>query len=164
MDNTNQPKNSNDLNSFTETAKGVWEAITKTTDGFVTSSKSKLQKVSLQNEVKDAYTRLGNATYDANRLGLKNDEVIGLIMNEIDDLKSQIDQLTQQIDISENINRCPSCNAANLLDAKFCSQCGTQLPEMKDQTTETCGCSDNQCDCEVASEENVAEDSENDVQ
>lgn len=147
--NNNNNNNSNDFNTLTDTAKGVWNAITRTTDDFFNSSKAKLQKANLQSQVKDAYTRLGNAVYDSKRSGQNNDEIIGLIFNEIDSLKAQLDQLDQQIDACDNINRCPQCGAANPIDSKFCAQCGAPLPEVvkPQDTAESCDCTDGTCGC-----------------
>lgn len=110
------------MNALTGAAQSV---SNKTKDG-VELNRLNSESRSAENELTGTYTQLGRAYVDSE--GVSN-ETIDSLLARAKELRLKLVALEQQKLSLKNRNRCPGCGAVMSKNAKFCSNCGTRMPE-----------------------------------
>lgn len=114
-------------NDLFDKAMSVANAAGKKTGEVVESSKLKLQVLSLNNDIEEAYQRLGTLVYRANKTGVENDQPVADVIQELDELLGELGGLEDKIAQLRQVKKCSNCGASCPVDAHFCSRCGMIL-------------------------------------
>ncbi len=83
----------------------------------------------INGELEKLYGSLGRAYYDAQKNGAEDLSALNAFVEKIDAALVRMDEIRQQRDRLRQQRRCPSCNAVQPIEARFCSVCGTRMPE-----------------------------------
>lgn len=115
------------FDNFIEKAKDVCDVATKKTGEFVEVSKIKLDCISINNEIKRLYEKLGSCIYSMVKANYENQDVVDSIIEEIDDCKKQLHILNQKLSELKNINVCTGCGFKNPKENYYCAKCGSRI-------------------------------------
>lgn len=105
---------------------------TKKTGTAVELSKLKLQMMQLRSQMQSTYERVGILTYEQQKTGTDNYELISVCIKEIDSLLVQINELNAAIATIKDGVKCPNCNTANPIDTPYCKNCGVNLSKNRE--------------------------------
>src|SRR6056297_1126472 len=129
--------------------KGVDKASKKSAE-LAGKTKLQTQIISLKNDKKNEINELGNLTYQMLKEGNLEEELLNAKFGKIIKLEDEIlekedkkENISNEIENEENEENeeniedveevvditCPNCGEKNLLEAKFCKNCGTKLSE-----------------------------------
>lgn len=114
------------LNETFDKAKEIFSVAKQKTDETVTIAKKKYEITVLEGKVNKAYTELGKCAYTE----LADKEVsenIKRLIDEITNLKQQIEIERAELIKTKSKRVCPKCSAAVSDDANFCNVCGEKL-------------------------------------
>ncbi len=100
---------------------------TKKTGTAVELSKLKLQIMQLRSQMQSTYERIGILTYEQQKNGTDNFELVSVCIKEVDSLLVQINEINASIAAIKDGIRCPNCNAANPVNTTYCKSCGVNL-------------------------------------
>ncbi len=103
-------------------AKEMASAAYKKTEEAIIIQKQKLELVSLNTKLNDAFSSLGKALYNKD-IDLSGEEEI---VNEIKALEEQIAALNSEIRKAKCKDNCVVCGKEIEKDAAFCSHCGAK--------------------------------------
>jgi rRNA maturation endonuclease Nob1 len=115
------------VDEFVFMARNAADVASKKTGEVVETSKIRYQMKQVEWEIEKAYAKLGAIVYEAKKSADNFDEVIGLAVSEIDDLKARYEDLGEKMRNYKNMVKCPGCGKENDLNGAFCSRCGTPL-------------------------------------
>lgn len=104
------------------------QSVSSMTKDSVEISRLSNEARNATNELNGTYTQIGRAFVDANG---EITETIESLCARAKELKAKITSLEQQKMALRNQRSCPSCGAVMGKNARFCSNCGTQLPEVE---------------------------------
>lgn len=113
------------LDNLFNKARDVANDMGKKANDVVEVSKLKLSVVSLGSDIDKAYQKLGLMTYEMEKSGTRNNELIDGCVAEIDSLKVKLDEVNEKVDGIRNVFRCESCGNAVDAGAQFCPMCGS---------------------------------------
>ena len=105
--------------------KAAQTVSTKTKDNMEYSRLSSASK-NLNNELDRLCTQIGRTYVDSD--GQAIDELKAL-SEGARELMAQLEELERRKLQVRNQNRCPNCGSVMTLDMRFCSNCGTKMPE-----------------------------------
>jgi hypothetical protein len=114
-------------NSFVEKAREIFDNLGKKTDEAIRISKLKASKATIKLELRDAYSKLGGAFYDARKYGNNNEAQISQLVLNIDTLIEKTHTLDANINDLINKSICKVCGTVNLKTARYCQHCGALL-------------------------------------
>lgn len=100
---------------------------TKKTGTAVELSKLKLQVMQLRSQVQSTYERIGILTYEQQKNGTDNYELVSVCITEIDSLLVHINEINANIATIRDGVKCPNCDATNPADTTYCKSCGVNL-------------------------------------
>lgn len=100
---------------------------TKKTGTAVELSKLKLQMMQMRSQIQSTYERIGILTYEQQKTGTDNFELVSVCIKEIDSLLVQINEINANIALIKDGVKCPNCNASNPVDTTYCKNCGVNL-------------------------------------
>ena len=90
-------------------------------------AKLRVRIVSLEADVKDRLSQIGELLYATHTGAPTESEVLLEKLQEIDGLKAEIAQLQSEIRKEESAHTCPTCGAFVKEGDAFCGACGGQL-------------------------------------
>jgi len=117
-------------NTFDEIFDGVKDIASKAgkkTSEIVDISKTKLEIVSINSDIRKSFEKLGSLVYNSKKKDCENDDIVKSCIEEIDALYTRLDECKTKIDAAKNVIRCPECGTANNIIAAYCYACGTKL-------------------------------------
>lgn len=132
------------MDSFKQSiTKGI-TALNVKTNNFMEESKCKTYIVTLQNEIKDLKTAIGNQVYENWTNGQEpvagTEELLAQIKAKVEEIATQEEKMRQLVEAehqilgnsapqqeTENVIFCSQCGTKNAANYKFCCKCGTPL-------------------------------------
>lgn len=117
------------IDDLFEQAKSMVNVAAKKTNEVVEISKLKLDCLKINSEIKGMYEKLGRTAYNMHHDSYKNDHLLKSLCEEIDELLSKLNDLTEKIADKQNVVICPVCRAKNLQDSFYCSKCGAKIKD-----------------------------------
>lgn len=115
------------VDEFVFMAKNAAGVASKKTNEVVESSRVRYQMKQVEWEIEKAYAKLGAIVYESKKSADNFEEVIGLAISEIDDLKERYNDYSDKLRMYKNVVRCPGCAHENEVTDSFCSRCGSPL-------------------------------------
>lgn len=115
------------VDEFVFMAKNAADVASKKTGEVVESSKLRYQMKQVEWDIEKAYAKLGAIVYESKKSTDNFDEVIGLAISEIDDLKLRYEDCSDRLRMYKNVVKCPGCGRENEVTDSFCSRCGSPL-------------------------------------
>lgn len=117
------------LDNVVNTTKNVAATAGKKTDGAIKTSKLKLKSSQLNSDIKNKNEKLGALVYEMSKTGEKDTEAFDTLIAEIDAAKSELEDISKQLDELKGMVACPVCGVKTDNDNAFCPKCGAKLPE-----------------------------------
>lgn len=117
-------------------AKDVADVAGKKTGEIVELSRLKMQCVSVNNDIKHLYEKLGNAVYSMAKSDYENPELVQSLIDDIDEELEHLNELNDRIADLKNINICSCCGNKNPAEACYCAKCGNRLTREFDEEYE----------------------------
>lgn len=105
---------------------------TKKTGTAVEVSKMKLQIMQLRSQIQSTYERIGILTYEQQKTGTDNYELVSVCIKEIDSLLVHINEINANIATIKDGVKCPNCNTTNPVDTTYCKSCGVNLNKTRE--------------------------------
>lgn len=118
--------------SVMNVVRNAASVATKKTGTAVELSKLKLQIMQLRSQIQSTYERIGILTYEQEKTGTDNYELVSVCIKEIDSLLVQINEINSNIAVLKDGVKCPNCNATNPADTTYCKSCGVNMNKDKD--------------------------------
>ena len=110
-----------------DVAADVAFGMGKKTGELLSVAKLRVRIVSLEADVKDRLSQVGELLYATHTGAPTESEVLLEKLQEIDGLKAEIAQLQSEIRKEESAHTCPTCGAFVKEGDAFCGACGGQL-------------------------------------
>lgn len=107
--------------------KSAASTVSKKTNDIVDYSKLKFTASGLSNEIRKKYQSLGEEVYACSKIGTDDSKSIELLIQEIDELKEQLQSTNDLINLAKNKITCPVCKAILDKDSQFCNKCGSKI-------------------------------------
>lgn len=117
------------LDDVVVNAKAAAAVVSKKANYVYDSSKQKLAASELRSEINKKLKELGALTYKSQTMSVDCTEEIIKIVNEITELKENLDTINQNIASAKNQKRCPQCEANVPKNSLFCNICGAKLED-----------------------------------
>lgn len=113
------------------------EKAMKKSGGILEIQKLKLQKASLESDLKDAYAQVGELYIEekAEQDSVPSAEMTALF-NRVEDCRKAISDIEHKITGLRGVVICPNCGAEADKDSLYCPKCGTKLEPQKEEQTE----------------------------
>ena len=92
----------------------------------------KLQMMQLRSQMQSTYERIGILTYEQQKTGTDNFDLVSVCIKEVDSLLTQINDLNVMIAAIKDGVKCPNCQTANAIDTPYCKSCGANLGKAKE--------------------------------
>ncbi|MDL2252853.1 zinc ribbon domain-containing protein [Ruminococcaceae bacterium OttesenSCG-928-I18] len=118
-----------ELDRIMDVAGRVADKAARATSTVVERGKDKMELYTLQQKLSKAQKQLGALVYMLHKTGQENQPMVEHYINEIDELKAQIEFLQPTETVAVQVHECPSCGAEGMGDAMFCRRCGAKLSE-----------------------------------
>ena len=109
--------------------KSAANTVSKKTSNIVDYSKLKFTASGLSNEISKKYKTLGEEVYACSKIGVEDSRSIELLIQEIDELKAQLQTTNEYITAARHKVICPKCKAELDKDCLFCSKCGAKIEQ-----------------------------------
>lgn len=119
------------FSSVMNRVKEVASVATKKTGTAVELSKLKLQILQIRSQIQSTYERIGILTYDQEKTGTDNYELVSICIKEIDSLLVEINEINASIAVIKEGIKCPNCSTSNPPDTIYCKSCGVNLNKKK---------------------------------
>ena len=117
------------LDNVVNTTKNVAATAGKKTDEAIKTSKLKFKSSQLNNDIKNKNEKLGALVYEMSKSGEKDTEAFDALIAEIDTAKTELDEISKQLDELKGRVTCTACGFKTDNDNAFCPKCGAKLPE-----------------------------------
>lgn len=131
------------LDDVVVNAKAAASVVSKKATYVYDSSKQKLAAAELRGEINKKLKELGALTYKSQTSSADCNADITRIVNEITELKENLDTINQNLASAKNQKKCPQCEANVPKNSLFCNICGAKLEdevladEDENETTES---------------------------
>lgn len=112
-----------------QTAKTAAKTVGKKAEEVLDLSKRKLAMSETEGKLEDAYCELGEVYYSVLKNEATDSGRAEELVSEIDDLKSQLEAIREEIARLTNKSVCPACGAQCDENSVFCSKCGARLTD-----------------------------------
>ncbi|MDP4132912.1 MAG: zinc ribbon domain-containing protein [Bacillota bacterium] len=93
----------------------------------VNVAKLKIKETELESRLENLFTAIGRAMYTEHQEETDSSVEISGILEEIDKLKSELYECKEEINKLTKMNTCPGCGKTVSDEAKYCSECGTNM-------------------------------------
>ncbi len=113
-------------------AKTAASAVSKKAATVYEASRHKISASEIRGEINKKLKDLGKYTYKASVYGIDMSEQINAAVEEISELKENLDIINAHIDDIKNQKKCPKCEAKIPKNSKFCNICGAKLDDYDD--------------------------------
>jgi hypothetical protein len=107
--------------------KSAATTVSKKTNDIVDYSKLRFTASGLVNEIRKKYQTLGEEVYTCSKIGSNDSQDIELIIQEIDDLKAQLQATNELLTTARHKITCPKCKAVLDKESAFCNKCGAKI-------------------------------------
>ena len=108
-------------------AKSMAECVGEKAGNFVDMSKLKISIAEENNELKKKFESLGKFVYDSEKNGMGDKISIQHYIDEIDSIQKNIEKMEKEMSMLKKQVMCSKCGCKNQSDAKYCSNCGSEL-------------------------------------
>lgn len=125
------------MDFFEEIGMKITKAGQKTkeiTNNLADIAKLNSQMNEISKDIKNLYTKLGETYFQ--KFGISPLDGLEEICSEIQKNKEELEVLQNKINRLKGIRPCPNCGSGNSVDAKFCSNCSTQLPVIEEKSND----------------------------
>lgn len=110
-------------------AKTAASVVSKKATYVYDSSKQKLAAAEIRGEINKKLKELGALTYKSQTASIECSDEILSIVNEITELKENLDTINQNLASAKNQKKCPQCEANVPKNSLFCNICGAKLED-----------------------------------
>ncbi|MCH5297635.1 MAG: zinc ribbon domain-containing protein [Ruminococcus sp.] len=110
-------------------AKTAASVVSKKATYVYGSSKQKLAAAEIRGEINKKLKELGALTYKSHTASVDCTDEILSIVNEITELKENLDTINQNLASAKNQKKCPQCEANVPKNSLFCNICGAKLED-----------------------------------
>lgn len=117
------------LDDVVVNAKAAASVVSKKATFVYDSSKQKLAAAELRGEINKKLKELGALTYKSQTSSVDCTDDITRIVNEITELKENLDTINQNLASAKNQKKCPQCEANVPKNSLFCNICGAKLED-----------------------------------
>ena len=117
------------LDDVVVNAKAAASVVSKKATFVYDSSKQKLAAAELRGEINKKLKELGALTYKSQTSSVDCNADITRIVNEITELKENLDTINQNLASAKNQKKCPQCEANVPKNSLFCNICGAKLED-----------------------------------
>ena len=114
------------FNDFKEIFTNAAQSVTNKTKDSVEITRLSSESRNITGEIENLYREIGRTYVDSK--GTDSAALEDLCAKVIE-LRDRLDALERQKLLLRNQNRCPSCGAVMAKGARFCSNCGSRMPE-----------------------------------
>lgn len=115
-------------------AKSAAAVVSKKAGEIIDLSKLRISLASLRSELSKQYQALGEAVFNNDPV-----EEIDAIKEEITAVKQNISDIEDILSNARNSVTCPACGEKLNKNARYCSTCGTAIPNAKKNVCVSCG-------------------------
>ena len=114
-------------------AKQVLDTAGRKTGTAVELSRLKLQLMQLRSQVQSTYERIGTLTYEQQKTGTDNYDLIVVCIQEVDELLVEINEINARISEIKDGVVCARCHTVNPAGTAYCKSCGNRLKKSKEK-------------------------------
>ncbi len=111
------------------TLKSAANVAVEKTEKIIDVSKLKINLTEQNSKLSKCFEELGRLTYSASKNSNSSEEEKDKVIEKIDDIYSQIKEISDQIALSKNQVRCKKCGYDNDNEMTYCGRCGSLLKE-----------------------------------
>ncbi len=118
------------MSLFEEFKKNVTdftENVAKKSSTVIETQKLKMQKSSLESDLRDCYVALGKLYEKVLKGGCGEDSSEGRIMAKLSSIRSQAADIEESLRKMKGVVCCPSCGQSISKEFDFCPKCGASL-------------------------------------
>ena len=115
------------LDQAMNSAKQVISTAGRKTGTAMELSKMKLQVMQLRSQVQSTYERIGTLTYEQQKVGTDNYDLIVVCIQEVDELLTEINEINAKISEMKDGVDCSRCRTVNSAGTVYCKSCGNRL-------------------------------------
>lgn len=117
-------------------AEQVAKSIVKHTSNAINGTKLSISINEANNKIKDIYTQIGKAIYEAHISEDGSDLNFDEEFAQIEQLKQDVETLSvKKAELKDSV-RCHECGTLNKTEADFCFKCGATLDKAADKDTD----------------------------
>lgn len=113
-------------------AKAAASAVSKKASDVYDTSKHKITAAEIRGEINKKLRDLGALTYKEQVHGIDLTIQVKQTIDEITELKDNLNIINEHIAASKNQKKCPQCDANVPKNSFFCNICGARLDEVND--------------------------------
>lgn len=129
------------LDDVVVNAKAAASVVSKKATCVYDSSKQKLAAAELRGEINKKLKELGALTYKMQISSVDCTDDIAKLVNEISELKENLDTINQNLASAKNQKKCPQCGVNVPKNSLFCNICGAKIEDEvladEEQTSES---------------------------
>ena len=114
------------FNDFKEIFTNAAQSVTNKTKDSVEITRLSSESRNIAGEIENLYREIGRTYVDSKST---DSAALEALCAKVDDLRDRLEALERQKLLLRNQNRCPSCGAVMAKGARFCSNCGSRMPE-----------------------------------
>ena len=114
------------FNDFKEMFTNAAQSVTNKTKDSVEITRLSSESRSIAGELEDLYREIGRVYVDSQGT---DGVTLAPLCAKVAELRDRLESLERQKLQLRNQNRCPSCGAVMAKGARFCSNCGSRMPE-----------------------------------
>ena len=114
------------FNDFKEIFTNAAQSVTNKTKDSVEITRLSSESRNIAGEIESLYREIGRTYVDSKGT---DSAALEALCAKVDDLRDRLEALERQKLLLRNQNRCPSCGAVMAKGARFCSNCGSRMPE-----------------------------------
>ena len=125
------------INNITKIAKSVGaevasmaSSVAKKSSELVEISKLTINVATIEDSKKELLKKIGQIVFDQYETGSEFSQELKDECGRIKEADKKIKSIKERIMEIKNVNRCLDCGTNMKLEDKFCSECGTKLPEI----------------------------------
>lgn len=117
------------FNKIKDTASKATQIAKSKSNEIYEVTKLNLSVNECEAKIEKMFKNAGVLCYRDFENNVEMSEDIKMIMEDIDKKYKEIEELKAKINDIKDVRQCPSCNANNPAEAKFCNSCGKDLSE-----------------------------------
>lgn len=119
------------MQEYVENAKKVFTSATKKvlrkSSEIYETTKVSLKISSLKGDIDAKYAEIGKAAYKSYKGEEISSDTAEKLFAEIDEINSQIAELSQKLSDMKDVVICPECGSEISKDSVFCANCGERI-------------------------------------
>ncbi len=115
------------LDTLKDKISHTTRVVAKKSNELVELTKLRAQAADQEREIDGILRKIGQALYDAYKVGGESYDSIEDACEELDAAYARLDELQEKIGELKNVKKCPACQKEMDKDAVFCSVCGVKF-------------------------------------